>query len=226
MLLLITSHINSQEYNIHYTYPRTKHSKYQENRKYGILDSNRQILVPAIYDEISDFAEGLARAVKNDKVGFINKSGDIIIPFEYEKDTQFITGQRMTKTARYNSEGNISEEILTGRIEEEGLNFWHGLVCVVKNGKYGFINRNNEVVIPFIYDGADNFRNGVAIVMLNQKFGAIDKKGEQVIPIHFNQLVWMSGSGSELYAEKDGNCYFMNIEMKKTKEWCNRIIRE
>jgi hypothetical protein len=42
--------------------------------------------------------------------------------------------------------------------------FHDGLVRVVRSGKYGFANRQGQVVIPAIYDGAMNFEKGRALV--------------------------------------------------------------
>ena len=39
-----------------------------------------------------------------------------------------------------------------------------GLIAAKKNGKWGFINTSNEVIIPFQYDNALSFSNGKAIV--------------------------------------------------------------
>jgi len=42
--------------------------------------------------------------------------------------------------------------------------FHDGLVRIVKNEKYGFANRQGDIVVPAIYDGALNFENGTAKV--------------------------------------------------------------
>lgn len=42
--------------------------------------------------------------------------------------------------------------------------FHDGLVRIIRNGRYGFANRNGQVVIPPRYDGALNFENGKAKV--------------------------------------------------------------
>lgn len=46
------------------------------------------------------------------------------------------------------------------------------------NGKWGYINSEQQVVIPARFDDAKEFKNGKAAAKLNGKWGFIDKRGE------------------------------------------------
>ncbi len=52
-----------------------------------------------------------------------------------------------------------------------------GLVPMKKHGKAGFLNSDNETVIPFIYDDADDFSEGFAVVERYGKYGYVDRYG-------------------------------------------------
>lgn len=52
-----------------------------------------------------------------------------------------------------------------------------GLVSMKKHGKAGFINSDNETIIPFIYDYADDFSEGFAVVERYGKYGYVDRYG-------------------------------------------------
>jgi hypothetical protein len=56
--------------------------------------------------------------------------------------------------------------VIQGVVSEDNgpASFHDGLVCVVRNNKYGFANRKGQLVIPAIYDGAWNFESGRAKV--------------------------------------------------------------
>lgn len=54
-------------------------------------------------------------------------------------------------------------ETIAPQYENAGL-FSEGLAAVKKNGKWGYINTDNEVVIPFQYDAAGVFNEGYAVV--------------------------------------------------------------
>lgn len=209
--LMVISNANAQAYDIWYTYPETKNSKFRENRKYGILDSNKNIILPAEYDEVSDFYKGFAKVVKNDKVGFVNSKAEEIIPCMYDRDTQMITGAVIF----YVMDRNMQTESIVVTTDERREGFNEDLVCVIKNGKYGFISKNNTMVIPFQFDGADNFYDGIAIVKMKNKYGAIDKAGLIVIPVIYDLLVLQTGRKMYL-TRKDGECFLMDKTEKKT----------
>ncbi|MBX9667097.1 MAG: WG repeat-containing protein [Candidatus Obscuribacterales bacterium] len=54
--------------------------------------------------------------------------------------------------------------------------------------KYGFINPNGEVVVPFRYDEAKSFSEGLAAVKVGSKWGFLDKKGRIVIEPKFDSV--------------------------------------
>lgn len=57
--------------------------------------------------------------------------------------------------------------------------FSNGLAPVqASNGKWGFINQNNQMVIPAKFEDAQEFKNDRAAVKLNGKWGFINKRGE------------------------------------------------
>lgn len=56
-----------------------------------------------------------------------------------------------------------------------------------QNGKYGFVDKNNNVVVDFIFDDAkEQNRFGYAAVKKDGKWGAIDSKGNIVCQINYN----------------------------------------
>lgn len=80
------------------------------------------------------------------------------------------------------------------------FNITDELIAVSKDGKSGFINRRNEVVIPFEYDEAYPFINGMVYVELYGKSGFINKNGKEIIPIKYNQL-WLESEGLIRFVE-------------------------
>lgn len=49
------------------------------------------------------------------------------------------------------------------------------------NGKFGFKDENNNVVIKAKFDEAYYFRKGIALVVIDGKFGVIDTNGEMIV---------------------------------------------
>lgn len=51
------------------------------------------------------------------------------------------------------------------------------------NGKYGFINKNGNVILPIKFDNTESFSDGMAKVVLKDKCGYVNEFGELVIPM-------------------------------------------
>ena len=61
-----------------------------------------------------------------------------------------------------------------------------GLARVSLNGKWGFIDNTDKVVIPLNYDWVGSFSEGLAAVRQNGKYGFIDKTGKVVVPLNYD----------------------------------------
>ena len=60
------------------------------------------------------------------------------------------------------------------------------IIAKESNGKWGFVDQNDDTVIPFIYDFADDFYEGYAAVRLGYSWGFIDTSGDTVIPFKYD----------------------------------------
>lgn len=91
--------------------------------------------------------------------------------------------------------------------------FSEGLAAVMKDGKVGFINTENEVVIPFQYDYSDECRmwdwgylyhNGYCIMTnKNGDLGLIDKNGNWVVEPSYDEI-WAPHKSGYRVIVKDG----------------------
>ncbi len=211
--IFIIHFANAQPYTIDYTFEHSHNSRIKQDGKFGLIDRNKTVIIPAIYEEVTDFSNGYARVVKSGKVGFVNLKAEEIIPCIYDKDEQIITGAVVIYTMNQ-KENVISIDVTT---DDRRLGFNEDLVCVIQNGRYGFINKENEIIIPFQYDGADNFYDSIAIIKQNDKYGAIDKTGKIVIPVVYDLLVWVIDNESSLFTRKNGECFYMNKNQTKIR---------
>ena len=189
-----------------------------ENEKTGVMNKNGKAYTPAMYDAVSEIQEGLIRVELNGKTGFVDTTNRVIIPFEYDIDTLFFTNNRYLQTlVSFDQDGKESTKSLVYTHSRSYYNgFSDGLCAVVKDGKYGFIDKGNKVVIPFIYEAADNFRNDeYAIVMKNGKQGLIRKNGDEVVPFAYDEIFWNESfmeSDAELLVFKSGTKEYLKIQ--------------
>lgn len=95
-----------------------------------------------------------------------------------------------------NTEVSLEEENTIDRISVEDINdvldnFSDGLICVRNNeGKCGFIDKERNIRIPFIFENALGFSEGLAAVKNSKgEWGYINKDGEMVIA--YKQYKWV-----------------------------------
>lgn len=68
-----------------YPFFTEKMALFKENGKYGFINENGSIKIPAIYDKAFPFVNGLAYVEIEGKVGYIDKKGKEIIPIKYKQ---------------------------------------------------------------------------------------------------------------------------------------------
>ena len=103
----------------------------------------------------------------------------------------------------------------TGKVVIDGQysHAWHfseGLAAVVSdNGKIGFINYDNEMVIPAEYDYVEEseylFKDGMCVIRDAQtmKYGVIDREGNLRLPMDYSMIFKNDGQDS-WYIRKNG----------------------
>lgn len=112
-------------------------SNQQSYYSYGYLDENNSLVIPATFEDASNYSEGLAAVCRHEGSqpywGYIDKEGHVVIDYKYT---------------------NVPGD------------FHDGFAKVTKkNRKVVFINKEGQVVSPE-YDEATDFYNGYAFVVV------------------------------------------------------------
>lgn len=84
-----------------------------------------------------------------------------------------------------------------------------GLCAVQKDGKWGYIDRDNNVVIPFEHDGAYGADAGLASVTKDGKCGLVDYRNRIVIDYEYDNI--SSPYEGVAYAIKNGLLYIITV---------------
>lgn len=58
--------------------------------------------------------------------------------------------------------------------------------AVEKDGKWGFIDKDDKLVVALKYDEVKNYDGGYAAVSVNGKWGFVNKNGEEVVPLKYD----------------------------------------
>jgi hypothetical protein len=138
---------------------------------WGFIDKNGKKVVKPQYDYVHDFEDGMAWVESNEKWGRINQQGEMIVKPRYEYPI-----------------GECSEGLMVDVFsEKKRLGLFRNQVQRNVENKYGFIDRNGNVVIDYRFDYAYEFHEGLAHVMIGDKTGFIDKSGQIVIEPRFDE---------------------------------------
>ncbi|MBE5821767.1 MAG: hypothetical protein E7311_04170 [Clostridiales bacterium] len=172
------------------------------NGKNGIIDLYGNEIVPFIYDYISSFSEGKACVMLNDKVGYIDYTGEVVIPIQYDSEEYMyyefghekIVYDYTYASGYYHYEADAVADEAGNRYAHYCYYtpyFANGYAMVKKNGKYGYINTNNEQVIPCIYDELGEMNDYYVVTAgINGKYGAIDMNNNVVVDFKYDYVTY------------------------------------
>lgn len=193
---------------------------------YGFIDVTGKEVIPAIYDKVYHFKEGVdvtwVRKRGHDKFILIDKNGNRVGTGAYHKVGGYFDGMSQVKVedktrptyreGQYmHKEGyvNIKGEVIID--PEEGYfgapAYYDGLVCLSKESTgYGFLDKTGKVVIPLTHkqSGFSSFKGGLARMSKNGKTGLMNNKGEWVVQPYFSNV---SGYGDSLLTVAFGSSY-------------------
>jgi len=149
---------------------------------YGYIDTTGKLVIPYIYDRVSEFYEGKALVVKEGKPKIIDKNGNEIIDLNYDWAENL--EDDMAIVVKDNKAGMIdmSGKEIVPCIYEDMKIIKDNFIIVKKDGKYGVL-KNGIEVISCIYENIDVYGgydecittdDGKYIIINNNLFGPYD----------------------------------------------------
>lgn len=154
------------------------------NNKNGAFDRNGDKILDIVYDYIYQVNNSFI-VKKEDKDGLFNIEGKEVLPIQYESvqiahtigqydNEVFQVMNSNSKIGFFNDNGKqltdfIYDEVMPGR---------DGLIPVLKNNKWGYIDIEGNIAIPFQFDSASSFSDKKSMVEINNEKKYINTKGE------------------------------------------------
>src|SRR5258705_4367591 len=140
---------------------------FEKDGKFGYLDKNGNIAIPADYSYESTTSKtipafqkgGFVKLKKDNKYGVLDKTGKIIIPFDYD-------GLYLSSYGGYTSVYKTTD----------GKNIW------------GIVNMQNKILIPIAYDQFQIDSNLIAVKQ-NGKWGLKSIAGKDLVPVEYDLLI-------------------------------------
>ncbi|MCL2737881.1 MAG: TonB family protein [Bacteroidales bacterium] len=146
----------------------------------GYIDRNGILVIPAEYIRASPFINGLACVYKDRRWGYIDTLGKMVIKPQFESANFFSDGLACVRKGRYGYIDPTGKVVIKYRYRD-ALNFSQGLARVGNGRTYGFIDVQENLVIPMEYDDAGRFdHRGLAQVTKNGQTYYINKRGQAV----------------------------------------------
>lgn len=137
----------------------------RKNGKWGFISSERKEVVPAIYDSVGSFHEGLADVSKDGKFGFVDTTGKVVIQLTFDNVYGFRSGvAKVVSIGRYGLINKTGKMILPA--EYDSIAHVSGeMIAICKNGLWGFANLTGKVAIyPQYKEIIKHFSKGYAAV--------------------------------------------------------------
>lgn len=140
--------------------------------------------------------------------GYMDLNGNIVIPQKYYETYPFNGGMAAVREAEVKTIYSYWDSTLPERIEVDSVELMpeEYRESMMENteavpGKWGYIDKEDHTVIPFIYDTAASFSGDYAVVSKDGKYGVIDRKNNTVVP--FTEAVIYDSVDNGLYVSVD-----------------------
>lgn len=185
--------------------------------KSGVIDKDNNLLIPTLYDSLEYIGEGLFKHYQSEnKYGLINSENESISVPHWYSIGRFSDGlcpvQDRNEEHRY---GYIdkSGELVINYWWTDANNFSEGLAVVMdKDGKYGVIDIQGNVIIPCYHERLQDFHEGLCGFVKDGKTGFLNKDDVVVIDAEWKTGGYFArfNSGRCLVMDEDGKYGYIN----------------
>lgn len=174
-----------------------------KSAKMGIIDKSGKILIPFIYDYITEIQDKYLEVGNNNKKGIIDINNTLILPIEFEaigyyKEDTFI----VKKNNLYGMIDNKQRWILPCEYSVISI-YENGNIAVSKEGLVGLLNKELTWIVPLFYNKL-TLLNGYELncntfflcmtnssylsIEKNKKKGILDNLGNIIIPCEYDKI--------------------------------------
>ena len=147
-------------------------------QKWGYIDQLGKEIIPAKYDAVRNFKNGLAIVSERGKWGMIDTLGQWVIPPSYKGLWEFNEGlARVDVFEKGMGFININNEMVIDPQFEEVYDFANRRARIREGAYFGYLNTKGNWIIKPEFESCFDFVDGIAIVKRNDKFELIDTSG-------------------------------------------------
>ncbi len=171
--------------------------------KYGMADVNGHIIKEPIYDNFSNYSEGLSAVCINDKWAYIDMQGNQIIPFKFDMAGDFSDGVAIVKNdGKY---GILTKPILSSNSAKEN----EAVNAIFSHQKVSMNGNKIENIEKYIINGNNYFKLRDIAKLANateSKFSVEWNAESKMILIYTNQAYHEVGTELKVKDKTDKVC--------------------
>lgn len=188
-----------------------------ENGKYGVIDSNANLVVDFVYDRINRFYNGYAIVRLDGKSGVVNTKGEIIVNLIYDDISDYKEGYACVKRGGKYGFINMNGDVVVDFVFDIADVFSNGgapiMVAKFFSVQCGFIDYKGVLIVswnkkkgfaPVKWLGC----TGIVIDLSTDKMGLIDNSGNIIVPLQYDNI---DECCDVLIVEKQGKCGVIDI---------------
>lgn len=189
--------------------------------KWGYLNKEGRLIVAPQFDEAYSFSDGLAIVRVGDKYGAIDKSGNFAINAVWDGLQECGEGRMVfydnaaKKCGLIDLNGVVKLPAMYDAIGAAGDN---GMIWYQQDKRYGYIDKDGNIILAPMFDNATPFADGIAWVIRagGQMWEAINKKGETLFMLLSNEnpLALFQNGLAAIQQDADNGTLFKYIDKK------------
>lgn len=138
-----------------------------EKGKIGYINSSGSTVIPPIYHDAFDFAEGLAAVRENELYGFIDSSGKYVLEPQFDYATRFVNGITLVyKQKQSYFIDKTGKAILPTVYRSMKFIDDHKAIITTRAEKTGIIDvRTGKLLLDTLYTEIKPFKHGLSVVL-------------------------------------------------------------
>lgn len=155
---------------------------------YSYIDKKgKRTIKEMTFKKLEDLSHnGLSLIKRENEFYYADVQGKQVSPSMSEEFPEKDGIQRYKSAGKYGFIDAVTKKSIGSERYENALDFWDGMALVRKDGLWGFINKNGQLIIPHRFQGVEqNWVNGKSLVQEKNMRFYIDKNGNRQSPIYF-----------------------------------------
>jgi hypothetical protein len=200
--------------------------QFNNGDKMGIETIEDGTIIPAIYDFVEPFSDGLFNVKEGNTHAYFDCNGAIIIPFESKYDSygNFTNGlARVRRNGNWGFINKSGHEVI--KLQFHFAEEFSDDYAIVRNpeDKYGVINITGELIIDYQFRYLGAFKNGYARFGDHKTYGLIDKNENIVVPQEYIHIGIVEENKVKVQI-KEGDLYKEGtLTLEGSVEWNNKL---